>query len=113
MTKEDFGIIFGTGTITYALAFLINGPLVDRIGGRKGMLIGVGGTVIANAAMGIYLNSVIASGHAADAPLRLVFSVLYAVNMYFQSMARSRSSRSTRTGSTSPSAAASPGSSAR
>ncbi|MCA9606517.1 MAG: MFS transporter [Myxococcales bacterium] len=85
MTKEDFGIIFGTGTITYALAFLINGPLVDRIGGRKGMLIGVGGTVIANAAMGIYLNSVIASGHAADAPLRLVFSVLYAVNMYFQS----------------------------
>ena len=39
MTKEDFGIIFGAGTFTYAFAFLVNGPLVDKIGGRKGILI--------------------------------------------------------------------------
>ena len=85
MTKEDFGITFGAGTITYAVAFLLNGPLVDRIGGRKGMLIGAGGALVANAAMGVYLQWVLASGDPADAPLRLVFSVLYAVNMYFQS----------------------------
>lgn len=85
MTKEDFGIIFGVGTITYALAFLINGPLVDRIGGRKGMLIGAGGALVANAAMGAYLHHVTSSGAAGEAPLTLVFSVLYAVNMYFQS----------------------------
>ncbi|MCB9595244.1 MAG: MFS transporter [Sandaracinaceae bacterium] len=85
MTKEDFGIIFGVGTVTYALAFLLNGPLVDRIGGRKGMLIGVAGAFVANAAMGAYLHWVIASGHAAEAPLLAVFSGLYAVNMYFQS----------------------------
>ena len=85
MTKEDFGIIFGAGTVTYALAFLINGPLVDRIGGRKGMLIGAGGSLIANAAMGVYLYYVVSSGTADEAPLRLVFGGLYAVNMYFQS----------------------------
>lgn len=85
MTKEDFGIIFGAGTITYAFAFLLNGPLVDRIGGRRGMLIGTAGAIVANAAMGLYLHHVMSSGEATEAPLRLVFSLLYSVNMYFQS----------------------------
>ncbi len=85
MTKEEFGWIFGVGTVVYAFAFLINGPLVDRIGGRRGMLIAALGAAVSNAAMGVYLHSVVSSGHAADAPLALVFSVLYATNMYFQS----------------------------
>ena len=42
MTKADFGTIFGAGTITYAFAFLINGPLTDRIGGKKGLLTPIG-----------------------------------------------------------------------
>ncbi len=85
MTKEDFGIIFGAGTFVYAFAFLLNGPLVDRMGGRKGMLIGAFGSMVANLAMGAYLYHIVSSGTAASAPLRLVFSLLYAVNMYFQS----------------------------
>jgi OPA family glycerol-3-phosphate transporter-like MFS transporter len=40
MSKQDFGIIFGAGTWTYALSFLVNGPLIDKkIGGKNGMLI--------------------------------------------------------------------------
>lgn len=85
MTKEDFGIIFAAGTLTYAFAFLLNGPLVDRLGGRRGMLIGTAGSIVANAAMALYLHHVVSSDDATDAPLRLVFSVLYAINMYFQS----------------------------
>lgn len=85
MTKEDFGWIFGAGSITYAFAFLVNGPLVDRIGGRRGMLIAAGGTVLANAAMGAYLSHVVSSGDPSGLPLRLVFGLLYALNMYFQS----------------------------
>ncbi len=85
MTKEDFGLIFGVGTAVYAFAFLFNGPLVDRIGGRKGILIAAMGAALANLSMGLYLNHVMGSGEAADAPLRTVFSVLYATNMYFQS----------------------------
>jgi OPA family glycerol-3-phosphate transporter-like MFS transporter len=85
MTKEDFGIIFGVGSIVYAVAFLFNGPLVDRIGGRKGMLIGAFGAMAANAAMGLYLTHVVSSADATAQPLRLVFAGLYALNMYFQS----------------------------
>lgn len=85
LTKEDFGIIFGVGTVVYALSFLLNGPMVDRIGGRKGILIGACGSFAANAAMGLYLNHVLSSSDPTGAPLRLVFSVLYAANMYFQS----------------------------
>jgi MFS transporter, OPA family, glycerol-3-phosphate transporter len=85
MTKEDFGIIFAAGTLTYAFAFLFNGPLVDRIGGRKGMLIGAVGSSLANLVMCAYLYSALADGDVDNARLRLVFSGLYAVNMYFQS----------------------------
>ena len=85
MTKEDFGIIFGAGTFVYAFAFLVNGPLVDRMGGRKGMLTGAAGATVANLAMGAYLYHIVSTGQAGSAPLRLVLSLLYAVNMYFQS----------------------------
>ena len=85
MTKEDFGLIFAAGTVTYAFAFLVNGPLVDRVGGRRGMLIGLAGSCVSNAAMGLYLHHVLSSAAPTEAPLRLVFSALYAVNMYFQS----------------------------
>ncbi len=37
MPKEAFGIIFAAGTITYAFSFLINGPLTDKIGGKRAM----------------------------------------------------------------------------
>ncbi|MBD3168670.1 MAG: MFS transporter [candidate division Zixibacteria bacterium] len=83
MTKEDFGIIFAAGTITYAFAFLINGPLTDRIGGKKGMLIGLTGAAIANALLGILTHGIIKLGWQFD--LTLAFSIIYAMNMYFQS----------------------------
>ncbi|MGE0323842.1 MAG: MFS transporter [Polyangiaceae bacterium] len=85
MTKEDFGIIFAAGTTVYALAFLLNGPLVDRLGGRKGILAAAIGASLANLLMGAYLFHVTGSGNPEEQPLRLVFSILYALNMYFQS----------------------------
>ena len=39
MSNEEFGLILAAGTVTYALSFLVNGPLVDKIGGKKGILI--------------------------------------------------------------------------
>src|SRR5215467_757790 len=47
MTKEDFGWIFAIGTWVYGLSFLVNGPLVDRIGGKKGIIIAAIGSAIA------------------------------------------------------------------
>ena len=83
MTKVDFGNIFMVGAITYGCAFLINGPFIDRFGGRRGMLIGVAGSIFANAMMGLTLYG--ASQWGWEVAIIPVFTFLYAVNMYFQS----------------------------
>lgn len=85
LTKEDFGLIFGAGTAVYAISFLINGPLIDRIGGRKGILFAACGSALANAALALYLAWLLASGDPGGGHIVGVFSLLYAVNMYFQS----------------------------
>ncbi len=92
MNKHEFGTIFGVGTVAYAVAFILNGPLTDRIGGRKAMLISVIGAGLANLLLGIpllllgpadgasYLRT--PQGHSLFFAL---FLVLYTLNMYFQS----------------------------
>jgi sugar phosphate permease len=84
MTKEDFGTIFGVGTFVYAFAFLINGPLTDRIGGRRAILMALIGAGGANLMMAWFLYRALTSGAGIE-HLTLTFSLLYAVNMYFQS----------------------------
>ena len=84
MSKADFGIIFGIGTVTYAFAFLINGPLTDKIGGKRGMLIAVMGSAVMNILMG-YTVSGMSPDRLGTMNVRFVFSILYAINMYFQS----------------------------
>ncbi|MAQ18706.1 MAG: MFS transporter [Sandaracinus sp.] len=88
MTNQDFATIFFWGTLVYGCSFVINGPLTDRIGGKKAILIGAGGSLVMNAAMGFITHSIVADGPAASgyaADLTVIFSVLYALNMYFQS----------------------------
>ncbi|MCA9706365.1 MAG: MFS transporter [Myxococcales bacterium] len=79
MTNADFGWIFGIGTAVYGVAFVLNGPITDRVGGKRALLVGGAGAALANLAMGW----VTYAGHTDDLPF--VFSVLYGVNMYFQS----------------------------
>lgn len=83
MTNEEFGLIFAAGTGTYALSFLVNGPLVDKIGGKKGIIIAALGASLANLGLGV-VTWLVVTGRL---QMRLVgvFSVLYALNMYFQS----------------------------
>ena len=83
MDKEQFGIIFAAGTITYAFAFLINGPLTDRIGGKKAILIGAAGAGLMNLIMGFTVKGILLGTSSLN--LTVIFSVLYALNMYFQS----------------------------
>jgi MFS transporter, OPA family, glycerol-3-phosphate transporter len=83
MTNEDFGLIFAAGTGVYAFSFLVNGPLVDRIGGKKGILIAALGAAGANAVMGI-VTWLVLTGRT-QINLVGVFSAVYALNMYFQS----------------------------
>jgi OPA family glycerol-3-phosphate transporter-like MFS transporter len=83
MSKEDFGIIFAAGTWTYALSFLVNGPLVDRIGGKKGIVIAALGASVANIILGVL--TFLVANHRLQMNLVVAFSTIYAINMYFQS----------------------------
>jgi OPA family glycerol-3-phosphate transporter-like MFS transporter len=79
MDNPDFALIFGVGTAVYGCSFVLNGPLTDRFGGKKALLLGAFGSILANAALGVVTLL------RPDEDLALWFSIIYGVNMYFQS----------------------------
>lgn len=87
LTRRDFNDIDGVGLAVYGIAFLVNGPLTDRWGGRATILIAAGGSALMNALMAFTMHH---HGHAGadgggDAALKPVLLWLNALNMYFQS----------------------------
>ncbi|MBZ4415527.1 MFS transporter [Myxococcus sp. RHSTA-1-4] len=84
-SNADFGTIFAWGTLVYGFAFLLNGPLTDRLGGRKTILISAAGSSAANVAMGGVVYAVLTQDWQPPGGLVATLSFLYAVNMYFQS----------------------------
>lgn len=82
--NQSFGDIFGLGSVVYGCAFLLNGPITEKIGGKKAILIGTAGSLVMNVLMGVCLYGVLNGLLNPDA-LVISFMVLYAVNMYFQS----------------------------
>ncbi|QSQ27801.1 MFS transporter [Pyxidicoccus parkwayensis] len=84
-SNADFATIFMWGTIVYGVAFLLNGPLTDRLGGRVTILLSAGGSAVANILMGAVVYAVLEKGWAPPGGLVATLSFLYAVNMYFQS----------------------------
>jgi OPA family glycerol-3-phosphate transporter-like MFS transporter len=85
ISKADFGNIFGFGTIVYGCAFVINGPLTDRIGGKRAMLIAMAGAALANCAIGMLVYANLTNPGGDPARLKLAMGALYGINMYFQS----------------------------
>jgi MFS transporter, OPA family, glycerol-3-phosphate transporter len=85
MTKAQFGTIFFWGTLVYGLAFALNGPLTDRLGGRFALLLASTGSAAMNALLGI-LTYGLTTGYEPIKPYIVpLYSALYAANMYFQS----------------------------
>ncbi|WNG49038.1 MFS transporter [Archangium minus] len=80
--KAQVGAIISAATFIYGVSAIFNGPLADRIGGRKAMLVGAGGAVVFNLAFGLgaYL------GFLGTGPLLLGYlATVWSLNMYFQS----------------------------
>lgn len=80
LTNTEWGIIITAGFWTYAFSFIINGPLTDRFGGKKAIIVGGLGAAVMNIMMAV----LVGSGLLAT-KIVLAFSFLYALNMYFQS----------------------------
>jgi len=79
MTKDELGTITFYGTTTYAIAFLINGPITDRFGGRRTILAAAIGAAVANFLMGLVIHTDMGVDPVG------AFAFLYPLNMYFQS----------------------------
>ncbi len=79
LSKAQFGLIATCGFWTYALAVIFNGPMADRFGGKRAILIAALGTAAVNGAIGLLFFN----GWATKVLLGM--SLLYAVNQYFQS----------------------------
>jgi OPA family glycerol-3-phosphate transporter-like MFS transporter len=80
LSNAQVGTIATAGFWVYAASLLINGPLAEKIGGRRAILIGVAGASALNLAIALFLR-----GPATDANIVLGLSLLYGANMYFQS----------------------------
>jgi OPA family glycerol-3-phosphate transporter-like MFS transporter len=80
--KTQVGTIITAALTIYGISALFNGPIADRIGGRKAMLIGVFGAVVFNLAFGAgaYLGFL-----GTGSVLLAYFATSWALNSYFQS----------------------------
>ncbi|MBM4318070.1 MAG: MFS transporter [Deltaproteobacteria bacterium] len=80
--KTQIGAIITAGLSIYGFSAIFNGPIADKIGGRKAMLIGAIGTVVFNLLFGIgaYLGFL-----GKGAYLLAYFASVWALNSYFQS----------------------------
>ena len=79
LDKTQMGVIATAGFWTYGLSVALNGPLADRFGGRKAILIGSAGAALLNLLVGLmFLNG-------QTTKLLFSMSILWSLNMYFQS----------------------------
>src|SRR5207244_7775487 len=72
-TKEDLGILKSAGLITYGISVFLNGPIADRIGGKRAILIGAAGSLAANVAFALMGRELAEKGGGRAAAVSLAF----------------------------------------
>lgn len=80
--KTQIGTIISAALTIYGLSAIFNGPIADKIGGRKAMLIGAVGTVVFNFLFGLgaYM------GFLGRGEMMIAyFAAVWSLNSYFQS----------------------------
>ena len=81
LSEAEYGTVFGVGSAVYGLAFLLNGPLTDRWGGRATILISTAGAGAAN----LWMGYMAATHNTFGMSVPTAFTAAFALNMYFQS----------------------------
>ena len=80
LTDVQVGTIATAGFWVYAASLLVNGPIAEKFGGRRAILVGVVGSSLANLAIALFMRR-----QASPNDVVLGLSILYGANMYFQS----------------------------
>src|SRR5580658_2633935 len=52
-SHTDYGSVLSAGLLTYGFAVFLNGPLADRFGGKRAILIGAAGAALFNLLFGL------------------------------------------------------------
>ncbi|HYC78988.1 MAG TPA: MFS transporter [Planctomycetota bacterium] len=79
---KEVGAIITSSLLVYGLSAMFNGPIVDRIGGRRAMLLGAAGAAVCNVLFALGSTWEVFS----DAALLLGwFAGMWSLNCYFQS----------------------------
>lgn len=80
--KTQIGAIISSALLIYGFSAMFNGPIADKIGGRRSMLIGASGTVVFNFLFGLgaYFGFL-----GTGAVLLAYFATIWSMNAYFQS----------------------------
>lgn len=83
ITKAQKSQISGWGFFIYAASLFISGPLIDKLGGKKGMIMASLGAAVFNILMGWSLYLYMHDSSSLD--LIMWLTIFYSLNMFFQS----------------------------
>jgi MFS transporter, OPA family, glycerol-3-phosphate transporter len=82
LSRADIGTILSAASLLYGISAMFNGPIADRLGGRRAMLIGASGACVFNVAFGFAAYA----GFLGTGTMMLVYlATMWSLNMYFQS----------------------------
>jgi len=79
--SSQMGVFETVMPLVYGLSVFLNGPVADRVGGKRAFLFGTVGAALMNFAFGWVLSS----AHADDPHLLTVLVTVWAINGFFQS----------------------------
>jgi OPA family glycerol-3-phosphate transporter-like MFS transporter len=92
--SSEYGWIITIGFWSYAVCVVINGFMVDKIGGKKAMIIGAYGSAVFNVAEGLFAVLNVPANEGDLPPIHgtasvALFSTLFALNNFFQTFCTS------------------------
>ena len=83
ISKAEKSQISGWGFFVYALSLFVSGPFIDKIGGKKGMILASLGAAVFNTLMGWTLYNYLHG--STEMNLVMMLTIFYCGNMFFQS----------------------------
>jgi len=87
VNSSQFGWVVTVGSASYALFVVVNGFVVDRIGGKKAMVIGALGSGILNVCQGLF--ALLNRGRFTGIKAIVIICIIYAINNFFQTFCTS------------------------
>ena len=87
VSASDFGVVLTVGSASYAVFVVVNGFVVDKIGGSRSMVIGALGSGFFNLAQGLFVQFGV--GKVVGSPALIMMCVIFACNNFFQTFCTS------------------------